>query len=280
MFRKWEQIFCVARHQYVEWLLNGKQVVIFFILFFMMQNISTPLIKFSQDIGIPLQWAETFLSAVNSFFTIPILCLCFITLMSEFPKRNYEDTNIFFRTGRATWYYGQILFSFFAVLTYLGEIVSLFLLRIMPVAYPANGWSPLIKSYMESYLETGKKYGVLAVVQSEVFNHFAPAEAFFMTVLLLAGLLAEINFIMLLFNLLNRKSAGIVINILLVVLGVGMLYMKSDNLSYIPLGNVVLQCQNTPATRLTEWYEPIRYFLISDFALVVLGRIKVRKLCL
>lgn len=275
-----KQIICVANHQYVEWMLNGKQIIVFVILFFLMRYVSVPLVALSESVGIPLQWTETFHATVNSAYMIPIFCFCFITLMSEFPKRNYEDTNIFFRTKRSTWYYGQILFSVYAIITYLVEIVVLFLTKIASVAYTGNGWSPIMKTYMEKYLEVGRGYNVVAIVPSEVYNHFAPNEAFFYTLLLLAGMFMGMNLIMFLFNLLEKKSVGIVINIVLIVIGIGMIYMKSDYLKYLPIGNVVLQCQNRPATRLTEWYEPLLYFLISNIIFIIIGRFRVRKVCL
>lgn len=277
MCKRIRQVFCVANHQYIEWLLNGKQIIVLIILFYLMQYVSNPLAAFSNKIGIPLQWSETFLAAVNSTYMIPIICFCFITVMSEFPKRNYEDTNIFFRTKRATWYYGQLLFSLYAILTFLGEIVALFLIRIAAIAYSGNGWSPIMKSYMETYVEEGREYGVVAVVPSEVFNHFSPNEAFFYTLLLLAGMFMGMNLIMFLFNLFDNKTVGIVIDIVLLVIGVGMIYMKSDFLKFLPIGNAVLQCQNRPVTRLTEWYEPIFYFLISNLLFIVIGRFRIRK---
>lgn len=275
--KKIRQIFLIAHHQYAAWMLNGKQAVVFVILFFFMQYVSEPLAALSVDTGIPLQWAETFLSAVNSPFMLPVMLFCFMALMSEFPKRDYEDTNIFFCTKRANWYYGQILFSIYAVLTFLGETAGLFVIRTAKISYPANGWSPMIRYYMERYLEMGRGYGVVAVVPSEVFNHFAPDNAFFYTLLLLAGMLLEMGFIMFLFNLLDRKTVGIVINVLSVVLGIGMIYMKSKYLKLVPVGNAVLQCQNRPVTRLTQWYEPVLYFLISNIVLVIIGRIRIRR---
>lgn len=277
MSKKIRQIVYTAHYQYIEWLLNGKQIIVLIILFFLMKHVSDPLIEFSKKIGSPLQWAETFLSAMNSSYLIPIICICFITLMSEFPKRDYGDINIFFRVGRTNWYYGQILFSVYAVITFLIETAALFVIRILPVAYPANGWSPFIKGYMEKYLEAGREYGVVAVVESEVYNHFAPTDAFFYTLLLLAGLFWGICLIMMVCNLFDKKAVGIVINIFLVVLGVGMLYMKSDYLRFFPIGNAVLSCQNRPVTRLTEWYEPLLYYAVCGIVFIVIGRIRVKK---
>lgn len=271
------QIFSVAHHQYIQWLLNGKQVIIFIILFFLMQYVANPLVALSQELEIPLQWSEAFLAAANATYVLPVILLCFITLMSEFPKRNYEDVNIFFRTKRANWYYGQVLFSVYAILTFLLEIVGLFVIRTATISYLDNGWSPIIKQYMEKYLEVGKEHGVVAVVLGEVYNHFAPWEAFFYTILLLAGLFLEITLIMVVCNLFNKRAVGVVINVLFVVIGIGMLYMKSDYLKYIPLGNAVLKCQNRPVTRLTEWYEPIFYFLVSNIVLVIMGRFRIKK---
>lgn len=277
MAKKVRRIFLVAHQQYIDWLLNGKQIIVLLVLFFLMKYLSDPLALLSVDLGIPLQGAETFLAAVNANYIIPVIPLCFITLMSEFPKRNYEDINLFFHAGRSNWYYGQILFSGCAILTYLLEITVLFLVRTARISYLDNGWSPVMKQYMEKYMEVGKKHGVIAVVKSEVYHHFSPWEAFILTLFLLAGMFLMITLIMFLCNLLNKRTAGIVINVLLIVIGEGMLYTNSEYLSFLPLGNAVLQCQNRPVTRMTEWYEPVIYFLVFNIILIIMGRIRIKR---
>lgn len=271
------QIFLLAHQQYKEWLLNGKQLVVLVILFFVMQNVSRPLFELSKEVGVPLQWTETFLSAVNTVYMIPLILFCFITLMSEFPKRNYEDINLIFRTSRSNWYFGQLIFSIYAILTFLVELASLFLVRAVSVSYHINGWSPITKNYMEKYLQKGQSFGVVAVVPAEIFNHFAPNTVFAYTLLLLASMLLEMNLIMFICNLLNKRTMGIVVNILFIVLGVGMLYINSDYLKFLPLGNAVLKCQNLPAIQLTERYQPICYFLVINSIFIILGRFIIKK---
>lgn len=278
MCKKVRQIFSVAHYQYIEWLLSGKQIVVLIILFFLMQYVSKPLDALSEKTNIPFQWTEIFLATVNSVYFIPIILFCFITLMSEFPKRSYEDLNILFRTKRANWYYGQVLFGIYAVITFIAEMAGLFLLRTISFTYLDNGWSPIIKNYMERYLEEGKRCGVVAVVSSEVYNHFSPNEAFFYNVLLLFGMFLEINFILMLFNLLNRKATGVVTIVLMTILGVGMIYMKSDYLMLFPIGNAMPKCHNLPVTKLTEWYEPVLYFFVSNGVLVIVGKLIIKRI--
>lgn len=277
VYKRVRQIFMIAYYQYIEWLINGKQLVILAILFFLVQYVTKPLVGLSKEIGIPLHLSEPFLATINSTYTIPLIFFCFITLMSEFPKRNYEDINLMFRTKRSNWYYGQLIFSIYAIVTFILEIIILFIGRIITISYIANGWSPITKHYMELYLDMGKRHGVVAVITSEVYHHFSPNEAFFYTLLLLAGMFLMINFIMMICNLIDKRTVGIVINILLVVIGLGMIYIKSSYLKYLPLGNVVLKCQNLPVTKLTERYYPILYFLIINIALIIAGRLLVRK---
>lgn len=277
VYKRVRQIFMIAYYQYIEWLINGKQLVVLAILYFLMQHVTTPLVSLSKEIGIPLHWSEPFLAAVNSIYTIPLVFFCFITLMSEFPKRNYEDINLLFRTNRSNWYYGQFVFSIYAIVTFLLEMIILFIMRTINISYIANGWSPMMKHYMERYLDMGKRHGVVAVITSEVYHHFSPNEAFFYTLLLLVGMFLMINFIMMICNLIDKRTVGIVINVLLVVIGLGMIYIKSSYLKFIPLGNVVLKCQNLPVTQLTEKYYPILYFLIINIALIIAGRLLVRK---
>lgn len=278
--KKSRQIFSVAYYQYRNWLLSGKQIVVFFILLFLMDYVAGPLADLSKGTGLPFHWAETFLAASNSSYVIPLILLCFLTLMSEFPKRNYEDINFLFRTNRANWYYGQLIFCVFAIATFLIETGTLFFLRTIRISYLANGWSPITKHYMEKYIDIGKGYGVIAVVPSEVYHHFSPMEAFFYTMLLLACFFLECSLIMMACNLLNRKMAGVLINILFIVLGMGMIYMKSDFLMLFPLGNAVLKCHNLPVTRLVEPEHPVYYFLISNVALAAVGRILIKKVTL
>ncbi len=277
VYKNLRQIFIIARHQYIRWLINGKQLIVLAILFFFMQYVTKPLVNLSKEIGIPLHWSEPFLSAVNSIYTIPLVFFCFLTLMSEFPRRNFEDINLLFRTKRSNWYYGQFLFSIYAIITFMVEMVSMFLIRAASITYVANGWSPIIKNYMEKYIDYGKRHGVIAVISSEVYHHFSPNAAFFYTLLLFISIFVMMNFVMMISNLLDKRTVGIVINVLIVVVGLGMVYIKSPYLKYSPLGNVVLRCQNLPVTALTDRYYPVLYFLIWNVLLVAVGRLIIRK---
>lgn len=277
VYKKVRQTFSIAHYQYIDWLLNGKQVIVFLVLFFLVQYVADPLVKLSEEVGIPFHWAETFIAASNSTYTIPLILFCFMTLMSEFPKRNYEDINFIFRSGRINWYYGQLIFALYAVITFLTEAAGLFLIRVIRISYPDNGWSPVTKQYIEKYLELGRGYGVIAVVPSEVYHHFSPSAAFFYTLLLFGGMLFCMNLIMLLFNLLNKKTTGIVINAVLIVTGLGLLYLKSDYLKLLPIGNAVLKCQNLPVTKITEGYIPVLYFIICNLLLILAGRMLIKK---
>lgn len=278
VYKKIRQIFCIAHYQYMEWILNGKQIIVLIVLFFLMQYVTNPIIALAKEIGLPIHWAEPFLAAVNSIYTIPLVIFCFITLMCDFPKRNYENINMIFYTKRTNWYFGQLLFCIYAIGTFMAEMVGLFLVRTLWISYLDNGWSPITKHYMEQYLDIGRKNGVVAVVPSEVYNHFSPELAFFYSLLLFAGMFFLISLIIMLFNFINKKTIGIILNILLVVSGLGMIYIKSSYLKFLPIGNAVLRCQNLPVTMLTDFYYPITYFILINLFFIIIGRIMIKKI--
>lgn len=113
------QIFSLAHYQYIEWLLNGKQIIVFLILLFMMLHVTNPIITLAESVNIPFHWAEPLLAAMNSIYMIPLILFCFLTLVCDLPKRNYETINFVFHTKRANWYYGQLLLIVYIISTCL-----------------------------------------------------------------------------------------------------------------------------------------------------------------
>lgn len=275
--RRIKQILRVAKWSFIDWLMDVRQIFVLLLLICVSNYTVAPLVKMAKGEGKPLNMVEPFLANVNSVFFILIILFCWIVLISDYPKMEGNNGYILIRINRLTWLAGKVLAFFLAAVTFLAEVTAVFTVRACSVCFIADGWSTLMQeAYME--MDSGKleQYGVRCIVQDRVFNHYTPYEAFTYTALLLLGFCCMTALVMTAASLGKSKTAGLVVNVVLIVGGYSLVHTVSVRQFWLPVANVMLDRQATSLIRLVSKEYGYRYFAVCCAALLALSIVLVR----
>ena len=271
-----KQIFQVAKWSFIDWLMDIRQIFVLAVLICISNYTVMPLLNMSKDKGVPINILEPFLANIKSVYIILIIFFCWLVLISDYPKMEGNNGYILIRINRITWLIGKILAFVFGAIVYLAELVIVFTARALGSGFFANGWSYLMRDYMEKYSLEGDIYKIICVVREDIFNHYLPYAAFRKTLVLLLGLLCALGLVMTAASLSKSKLAGLLCNLILIVGGFLLVQTGNPSCCWLPVANVMLGEQATQLIRLVPKNFSYIYFGVLCAMLFVCCLILVR----
>lgn len=240
-----KQIFQVAKWSFFDWLMDIRQIFVLTVLICISNYTVIPLVHMSEDKGVPINILEPFLANINSIYIILIILFCWLVLISDYPKMEGNNGYILIRINRIIWLLGKVFAFMLGALVYITELVIVFTIRILGSGFLANGWSYLMRDYMEKYLLEGNSYKIVCVVGESIFNHYMPYTAFIKTLVLLFGFLCMLGLVMTAASLGKSKLAGLLCNLVLIVGGFLLVQTGNPSCCWLPVANVMLSQQAT-----------------------------------
>lgn len=277
MANKIRQINIIAGQTYLEWIRDSRQIVVLVIMFFLSNYTVNPIISLSKAAEVPINLFEPFLANINSNYIITIILFCFLVLISDFPRMEGNNGYFLIRTDRKIWLWGKLLFAFLACITYVSALFLILTVKASQVSFFADGWSYIMKDFYTLYQEIAREHGIICIVQDSIYNNYTPFQAFWFTILLLIGMLFSLCLIMMIFNLCNKKIGGIITNIIIIVYGFMLAYSHSKYSCVLPVGNIMLQVQNTATHTIVPISVPFIYFAVMVICLLILNVILVKR---
>lgn len=275
--RRVKQSLQVAKWSFIDWLMDIRQIFVLLLLICISNYTVAPLVKMAKGEGQPLNIVEPFLANINSVFYVLIVLFCWIVLISDYPKMEGNNGYILIRINRLTWLAGKVMAFFLAAVTFLVEVTAVFTVRAFSVCFIADGWSTLMQdACMEMDMWKLEKYGVRCILQDRVFNHYTPYEAFTYTFLLMLGLCCMTALVMTAASLGKSKTAGLIVNVVLIVGGYSLVHTVSVRQFLLPVANVMLDRQATSLIRLVPKEYGYKYFAVCCAVLLVLSIVLVR----
>lgn len=269
------QTFLLFKERMLNWLFNGKQIIIFLFMLMLANYALAPIGKLSVMTGQPVQLWEPFLAAVNSVKVFPGILLGFLVLCSDFYSLDEIKTYLISRSGKKVWYAGNVLFALGSALFYAVEVAAVFSLRIVMYAYPQNGWSLLTRNYLRDYAQAGTSTGVICMVSNRIYHHFTPNKAFMTQLFLLAGLLFSLHLIIVITGLKGHLQIGILLDGILLLSGIVLSWVGHPLFRYHPLGSALLYVLNNEVLKSGIDYFEYLYLGGINLLLILWGTIKV-----
>lgn len=275
--REIRQIMQVTKWSFLDWLMDIRQILVLVVLCCISNYSVTPLVHMAEDKQKPMNIVEPFLANINCIYIILIVLICWLVLISDYPKMEGNNGYILIRINRLIWLAGKVFSFLLAAVTYILEIIMVFTLRAVHVCYVSNGWSYLMKDFILSYNgEEAESYRIICFMRENVFNHYLPFQAFWKTVFLMLGLLCMLALIMMVSSLGKSKMVGLIVNLLLIVGGFSVMQAGSMYRCYLPVANVMLGEQATELIRLIPKNFSAIYFAVCCSVLLVCSVILVR----
>lgn len=242
-------------------------MVLFLVFIFLYIYCIEPMQYYAAVLQTPLNMLEPFISIMNSLYTAPLLPILFLFLISDFPKLDQSSSFILLRTGRRSWFWGQIAFIALAALTYLLIIFLFSMASVASQAFWANGWSLAVREiYAPKYTDLFTQSG-LSQIDLSVLNQSRPFQALTTSFVLMWGYMIVTGAMLMVFALNGKKLVGIFLNVAANALGLIMLAVDTPLKWALPSAHTVFAWHYDATYHIT--YLDIKYSYLYDAVLLV-----------
>ncbi len=233
------QSWTICSTTYLHWIGSSKMLVLCLVFIFLYNYCIEPMQYYASVLETPLNMLEPFISIMNSLYTAPLIPILFLFLISDYPKLDQSSSFILLRTGRRSWFWGQITFIALAALTYLFIILVFSVAIVASEAFWANGWSLAVREiYAPKYADLFTQSG-LSQIDLSVLNQSRPFQAAITCFILMWGYMIVTGAILLLFALNGKKLVGIFLNVTANALGLLMLAVDTPLKWVLPSAHTV-----------------------------------------
>ena len=209
--------FLFAVQQYKSWLLSPRTLLAVYLSVFLYDSVTKGILGICSQTGYVINIAEPLAVILTKSVYAAIIPIVFIALMSDFPK---TEGSIFYvyRMSRSSWIFGEIIFAVFSSLTYIFSLMACTAIYCMGHCSFNNLWSDYTTKL---YLEFPQIYAFntsLTVVPS-VYTQGRPWEVIFRSIMLMFLYTMILSLLIMLFKLIGKGEAGVVLGIALTLFG-------------------------------------------------------------
>lgn len=262
-----------CRERTVNWLWNGKQIIVLLFLCMLANYAVTPLKRLAQVSGQPMQLWEPFLSAANSKYLFSGILCGFLVLCSDYNSMDNAKKYLIHRTGKKVWFAGNILFGAVSAVIYLFEVAVVFTVWGCSTAYVENGWSLLMRNYDSAYSQMGRQMGVICMVSERIFHHFTPRGAMIANLLSIVGILLMLHFIIIITGMIGHMQAGMLVDGVVILSGLMLIWVNHPLQNFHPLGKALLYTLNEQVLKSESILSVYIYDIVINLVIIAVGAI-------
>lgn len=274
---KLRAVWNVARSEYSKWITNPRMILVGVLLVFIRGFAIAPLLTRAVRYGEPLHVLEPFLAVCNSRLSVFLLPCAFLLLISDFPVFGQNALFFLSRTGKKTWFFGQVLFAIMSIFTYVGVI----LLCCMGMSKGVFGstWSNSVTQFDAAFPEEAGGFDG-QLLPPNLYNQMSLWSAFFWIVLLLFLYLFLLAMVLCLMKLWGLRSGGLFSAVGVIALGVTTCALKVPAMWYFPMANTIVWLHYEELLRkpVTPVSDSLLYFIVILALLFVGAFFALRKM--
>lgn len=239
------KILTTAKSEYLEWICNERMFLLLVVFVFINSIVINPLLEHSRVMDSPINILEPYIAVLNSntmIITVPII---FLALFSDFPMMKGNTLFMLMRTSKMDWLLGQVLFVFYAVISYLGILFGFSVLMVFNRGFWANGWSLVVTKYAELYPDQAYSMGCL-LIKWNLHHQVSPWYAAVAGTLMMFLYLMLVAFIMMFFyTFFHSKVAGLLVVGIITALG-SVFYIADMGVMWLfPIAHISIQAHFT-----------------------------------
>ena len=278
MNKRFTAVFGTARTEYVKWLTNPRNILIFVMVIFAKTMALDPLFEKAEKFGSKIGILEPFAAVGNSTLLIMFLPAVYLVLMSDFPKFDGASLFSISRVGKREWLFGQILFAVMSTLTYILAMFVFISVFSLGSAELFLSWSDCTRYYIAKFPEEAASFAV-RLLPSNLYNQIELVPAVLHTFFLLFMHLFSLSLILLNFKISSMKNAGLFANLTVIALGFVTCITNTKIMWAFPMANSIIRFHYTEILR-----EPIMpigfsyaYFAVMIILLIITAMFVVKK---
>lgn len=235
-----KQIWYSAKTEYIGWITNPRMFLLCGSLFFVYVFVVEKFIQKSDMMnGQLINFFEPYIAVLNSPITILIMPICYLMLMSDFPRVRPNTLFVIYRIGRYKWFLSQILFFLMSAITFIAAIFVISVLPTLSESYFADGWSMVTLNFCETFPELTLSE-MATLIPDRIYNHVSPFETVTFSTLTFIGYFMIMGLVMIICKLKNFSFLGIFISALLIGSGFAT-YLTGGIMKWLfPMSNTMM----------------------------------------
>ena len=271
--------FRMAFTEWKKWVRNPRMLLVIMLFILTQSIVIGPLTEKAARMGSRINILEPAVAVGNSWITVMLLPAFFLIIMSDFPDIEDNTIQCVIRVGRTGWFLGQVLFSLFAIVTYLAGFTALIFLSGLGKFDLNLEWSDVTRHYVSRYPEgiSGFAYRLLP---SNLYNQLSFPKTLAFTFLLLALYLFLLMMILLFFTTAGMKGTGLPIAFLVVFTGAVSCGMDVKQKWVFPMAHSVIWMHYKKIIRkpVVPVAASVIYFAIISITLAVIAAAMARRM--
>lgn len=200
-----KQILQVVRFNFEGFIKNPRIIITFLFAFILCFFLSDRAIMIADYFDTPMQAAEPFIWTFGDSTSILLCSLLLILMFMNLPNLSPVTPYLLVRIKKTQWLAGQFVYIIAVTGIYLSYILVVTCVLCMRRSFIGNIWSKT--AALLAYSQIGKEYSVPSTVK--VMESTSPYECMFQIIALMLFYALTLSFVMLLFQILRGKRAGI-----------------------------------------------------------------------
>lgn len=209
-----KKMLLVLRTGLQETFTDKKTIVLLLIIGFIIDNGVRRMVLNALQAGEPLGIFEGFIMCLNHTYYLIIFLIGFIFIMGNIPRLDSEQIFLIYRTGKKSWFFGEILQVTVSALAYILLLLASCVISCLKYCYTGNLWSNFTVYYEARYKELLCDNNRMIDVQ--IFQYYSPYASVLHGILLLVLCLTVMGTLILFYTIVEKKLFGIIINCLLI----------------------------------------------------------------
>lgn len=205
-----KQIIYTVRYNFLGFFKNPRVIITFLLAMILCFFLSGRAIMVADYFDSSMQAAEPFIWTFGDSTSILLCSLLLILLFLDLPKLSPATPYFLIRMKKSQWLLGQFLYVAAVTFIYLIFILVVTILLCMKKTFVGNIWSKT--AALLGYSQMGKRLSVPSTVK--VMESTTPYECMLQIVLLMLCYALTLSFMILMFQLIAGKKAGIISGIL------------------------------------------------------------------
>lgn len=231
------KIWGTARTEYVGWITNPRVIILGVLLIFIKTLAIDPLTARAEKFGDAMIIFEPYIAVGNSGMLVLFMPLVFLVLVSDYPKLGGNSMFYISRTGKKNWLWGQILFLFFAILTFIGAVFLASML--FSGGHFGTEWSEAVRKYSARFPNEAGSFDS-ELLPPYLYNQIPMMTAIWQTTALLAAYLLTLALIIYFVKMLFSSSAGLAAALFVIALGTATTSLYSPIKWAFPTANTII----------------------------------------
>ena len=231
------RIISCAVEDYIQWVLNTKQILLAVLLIFNYMLAVAPLVDRAKQMQEKICFLEPCIAIGSSGIILLILPIIFLLLISNYPF--YQGNALFYiyRVGRQNWLWAQLILLFMIIVTYLIMIAVGSIIPAFGYCSFQLKWSPVVTKYKDLFPESAGRYELLP--ENLYYQIKSPLYAVLHTYVLLLLYLLLLGSILLVSSLNQNRKKGNTVSAFLIVGGATLCSIQSKWMWCFPMAHSI-----------------------------------------